>query len=255
MRRYERRTEAAQEKCIIGGPRMTRVVRSKIDYRDIPRYGLTETGFYLGIPLGTLKSWVNGRHYQTAAGRKFFEPLVKLPAPGMLSFFNLVEIHILLATRKKYRLEMPAIREAIDYISKEFPSDHPLITEEFLTDGKDLFIKKLEQTINVSRRGQLGFGPILDLYLRRIERDRTGLPTRIFPIRIDWEGQPREEPPKVVVINPRVSSGRPVVYGTGVATSIIYTRFRAGESTEELANDYGLKPNQVEEVIRYATAA
>ena len=150
---------------------------------------------------------------------------------------------------------MPHIREAIDYISTEFPSEHPLLTEKFLTDGKYLFIKKLEQTINVSKRGQLGIGPILDQYLKRIERDSSGLPTEVFPLRIDWQGAPNEEPPKVVVINPKISSGRPVVVGTGIVTTILYGRFRAGEGTPELARDYGLTPEQIDEVIRYATAA
>ena len=225
------------------------------DFREAPRYGITETAQYLGMPLATLKSWANGRHYPTAEGGKFFAPLIKLAAPGTLSFFNLVEAHILLFTRKKYKIEMPAIRDAIDYISKAFPSEHPLITEQFHTDGKDLFIKKLKQTINVSMQGQLGLGPILDMYLKRIERDQSGLPRELFPVRMDWQGMPQEEPPKVVVINPKISSGRPIVHGTGVVTSIIYGRFRAGESPIELARDYGLQTEQIDEVIRYATAA
>ena len=48
--------------------------------------------------------------------------------------------------------------------------------------------EKLEQTINVTKRGQLGLGPVLDLYLRRIERDRSGLPVQLFPVRGDWKG-------------------------------------------------------------------
>ena len=227
----------------------------KKDQREIPRYGIKETAQYLGIPLATLNSWVNGRFYPTAAGKKFFKPLIKVPAPGTLSFFNLVEAHILLATRKKYKVEMPYIREAIDYVSKEFPSEHPLLTEKFSTDGKYLFIRKLEQTINVSKRGQLGLGPILDMYLKRIDRDISGFPTELFPVRIDWEGAPNQEPPKVIVMNPNISSGRPVIVGTGVVTTILYGRFRAGEEPEELARDYGVKPEQIYEVIRYATAA
>jgi uncharacterized protein (DUF433 family) len=203
-----------------------------------------------------MKSWVEGRYYPTRrGGKRFFKPLISLPSPGRLSFFNLVEAHILLSTRKKHQLQLPAIRNAIDYVSEEFPSKHPLLSEQFYTDGKDLFIKKLEQTIDVSKRGQLGIGPILDLYLRRIERDRSGLPLRLFPLRVDWVGRPEEEPPKVVVIDPKISSGRPVVYGTGIITTILAGRFRSGEGIDELAQDYSLKINQIEEVIRYTAAA
>jgi uncharacterized protein (DUF433 family) len=179
----------------------------------------------------------------------------------LLSFYNLVETHILLSTRKKYQVEMPAIRTAIDYVRKEYPSDHPLLSENFLTDGKDLFVKKIEktavreQTINVSAWGQLGLGPILDLYLRRIERDEKGLPKKLFPIRMNWSGELNTEPPRVVVIDPAISSGRPVVNGTGIMTEIIVGRFNSGEGIESLADDYGLQVPQIEEVIRYAPAA
>lgn len=232
-----------------------------IDRREDPRYGITEAARTLGMSAATLESWVNGRKYPTNAGTKIFKPLIDLACPGRLSFYNLVEAHILLSTRKKHLVEMPAIRRALDYVRKTYPSSHPLLTESFLTDGKDLFVKKIlratgeEQTINVSSWGQLGLAPILDLYLRRIERDKNGWPVRLFPIRMNWPGEPNQDPPRVVVIDPEVSSGRPVVNGTGVMAEIIVGRFNTGEGISSIADDYGLEVAQVEEVIRYARAA
>jgi uncharacterized protein (DUF433 family) len=238
-------------------------VRSRrlLDRRETPRYGIKEAAHSLGMSVATLDSWVNGRQYPTACGPKFFKPLIALAAPGQLSFYNLVEAHILLSTRKKHQVEMPAIRTAIAYVRKMFPSTHPLLSENFLTDGKDLFVKKIErvagreQTINVSRWGQLGFGPILDFYLHRIERDERGWPIRLFPIRMNWSGEITSDPPRVVVIDPSISSGRPVVSGTGVMAEIIIGRFNSGEGSGSIADDYGLQVSQIEEVIRYATAA
>lgn len=229
------------------------------DRRDVPKYGIKEAARYLGMPVATLNSWVNGRRYPTTTGTRFFEPLIKLPSPGLLSFYNLVEAHILLSTRKKHCVEMPAIRRAIDYIRAKYPSEHPLLTEDFLTDGKDLFVKKIReheaQTINVSSWGQLGLGPILDMYLHRIERDSRGWPIKLFPIRTSWQVDAKGEPPRIVVIDPRISSGRPVVNGTGVMADIIVGRFNSGEGVQAIADDYGLMVPQIEEVIRYAPAA
>jgi uncharacterized protein (DUF433 family) len=213
------------------------------------------------MSVATLTSWVNGRHYPTSSGKRFFKPLINLAGPSQLSFFNLVEAHILLSTRKRHQVEMPAIRAAIAYVKKAFPSKYPLLSENFLTDGKDLFVKKIEgtsskeQTINVSRWGQLGLGTILDFYLQRIERDEKGWPIKLFPVRMSWSGDATSDPPRVVVIDPAVSSGRPVVNGTGVMAEIIMGRFNSGEGSASIAEDYGLEVNQIEEVIRYATAA
>ena len=156
---------------------------------------------------------------------------------------------------------MPAIRRAINYVTTSYPSPHPLLSEDFLTDGKDLFVKKIErntgreQTINVSSWGQLGLKPILDFYLRRIARDDRGWPSKPFPIRMNWSGDLQIDPPRVVVIDPEISSGRPVVNGTGVMAQVIFGRFNTGEGIESIADDYGLAVSQVEEVIRYAPAA
>jgi len=235
--------------------------RQTLDRRELPTYGVKEAAHFLGMPLATLTSWVKGRNYPTSSGSRFFRPLIEPAAPGLLSFFNLVEAHILLSTRKKHQVEMPAIRRAIDYVNRFHPSRHPLLSEVFLTDGKDLFVKKIEskagreQTINVSRGGQLGFGSILDFYLRRIERDDKGWPIRLFPIRMNWPGDVTSDPPRVVVIDPGVSSGRPVINGTGVMAEIVVGRFNSGEGMESIADDYGLQVSQIEEVIRYAPAA
>jgi uncharacterized protein (DUF433 family) len=150
---------------------------------------------------------------------------------------------------------MPEIRAAIDYVSKKYPSAHPLITEQFYTDGKYLFVKKLEEIIDVSRGGHLGFSTILNRYLKRIERDRKGLPVQLFPFQVGWDGKDKKNGHKPVVIDPDVSSGRPVVYGTGIMTSILSGRHKGGESVRELAEDYGLSKEQIEEAIHYFEAA
>jgi len=102
---------------------------------------------------------------------------------------------------------------------------------------------------------QLGLGPILDFYLRRIQRDEKGWPMKLFPIRMNWAGDLNSEPPRVVVIDPAVSSGRPVVTGTGVMAEVIVGRFNTGEGIGSIADDYGLEASQIEEVLRYAPAA
>ena len=63
-----------------------------------------------------------------------------------------------------------------------------------------------------------------------------------------WETS--EVAPRIVVVDPRVAFGRPVLAGTHIPTEVIYQRFGAGESVEQLADDYDRTPSEIEEAIR-----
>lgn len=218
------------------------------DLRDLPAYGMTETSHYLQIPLATLRSWTLGRHYPTQAERRFFKPIIVLPEEGhpLLSFMNLVEAYILDAIRRKYGVQLRKVRMALNYLRSQFPSKHPLADHHFQTDGLDLFTKKYGQLINVSQAGQLAMREIVEAYLRRIERDEQGVPIKLYPFT-----RKRElEEPKVVVIDPYVSFGRPILVGTGIPTVIIAERYKAGESIDDLAEDYRRQRCEIEEAIR-----
>jgi len=55
---------------------------------------------------------------------------------------------------------------------------------------------------------------------------------------------------KLIVIDPTISFGRPSIMGTGIATAIVAERYKAGESVDELAEDYGCERNNIEEAVR-----
>jgi len=56
--------------------------------------------------------------------------------------------------------------------------------------------------------------------------------------------------PRYVLIDPYVAFGRPVLTGTGIPTAVIADRYKAGESIDELAEDYGQDRFHIEEAIR-----
>jgi hypothetical protein len=98
--------------------------------------------------------------------------------PGREGFITLLhepdETHVLSAIRREHRVRLDRVRAAIDYLRERFHIDHPLAEYVFETDGIDLFVDKYGQLINVSRHGQLEMNQLIAVYLRRIERDRSG---------------------------------------------------------------------------------
>jgi uncharacterized protein (DUF433 family) len=218
------------------------------DVRELPAYGVAEAAHYLLVPRATLRSWVAGTSYGSGGERRFFKPVIQPAAtlPVALSFINLIEAHVLAAIRRKHRVDMPAVRRAIDFLKKEFGSQHPLADHKFETDGVDLFIERYGQLMSVSRGGQLAVRQLLEAHLRRIEWDTRGIPVRLYPFTRIGE----IEQPKNIVIDPFISFGRAVISGTGVSTGLVVERFKAGESADELAEDYGCDRDKIEEAIR-----
>jgi uncharacterized protein (DUF433 family) len=223
------------------------VIKSQ-DPREIPTYTISEAAHYLLIPLATLRSWTVGRYYPVQEGKRLFNPVLTLPQrhPAMLSFVNLIEAHVLDAIRRIHGVRLPEVRKAITFLRREFNSQHPLIEQKIETDGRDLFIRAFGQLIAASKGGQLAMPQLVDAYLKRIEWDEQGIALRLYP----FTRKRQLDEPKVIVIDPRISFGRPVLVGTGVRTAIVAERYKAGESIEELAEDYGRRRLDIEEAIR-----
>lgn len=74
-----------------------------------------------------------------------------------------------------------------------------------------------------------------------------GLAVQLFPFSRDEVA----DDPRAILIDPRRRFGQPTVAGTGTPTEVIADRFRAGDSVADLAEDYGMEAQQVEESLRY----
>lgn len=210
------------------------------DPRDVPTYGIREAASYMRLPSTTLRAWVTGpaRVIPLAGGR-----------PPLLSFWNLVEAYVLAALRRRHRVPLQRVRKALRFVERELDTARPLIEQEFLTDGLDLFVEYYGKLVNASRAGQTEMRSLLEASLERVERDPRGLAERLFP----WAREPGE--PREVEIDPRRAFGKLVVSGTGIPTAIIADRLRAGDTLAHLARDYRLKLDQVGAALRWELGA
>lgn len=217
------------------------LLRTKGDIREFPRYSISEAAFYVRIPHTTLHAWTRGQDYQTSTGiHRRFRPLISLADDEnkLLSFYNLVEAHILRATTVVRKIPFKNVRRALDYVQETISGTHPLLTYEFETSETEMFIKILGQTINATKYGQRVMTEVLQEHLKLIPRDDFGMPIRIFPIHS-----------KRLTIDPFFSSGKPIVRDKGITASVIWGRSKSKESIPEIAKDYGLTEIEVKETI------
>jgi uncharacterized protein (DUF433 family) len=208
---------------------------------ETPIYNLVEAAHYTRVPYQTLRYWTQGRDS--------IRPLITLAStnPARLSFVNLMECHMLSGMRREYNLRILKVRTALLNLAKVSPSKHPLIDQQLETDRVDLFFRdRGRDLVNLNNPDQRGFQEMLEMNMERISRTSDGL-FILFPF---VEKRSRIEP-KIIMINPAVSFGRPVISGTGIPTAILASRFHARESVSELAREYGRTEKEVEEAIRW----
>ena len=223
--------------------------------RDIPIYSIPQTAQYLRLPKDRLRSWVKGWFSETKAEKRFFKPLIKLyqnsfelrpqSKTTLLSFTNLVEAHVLIAIVKAARFDQKQLSTELDYINRHLSTPQLYAGIEFQIEGITLLFERFGQKLAESDREKEA-RQILKTYFDRIVRDEAGLPLKLYP----FTKLPGADEPKTVMIDPRISFGRPVLAGTGIPTAILAERYKAGDSIDELAEDYNCDRLQIEEGIR-----
>jgi uncharacterized protein (DUF433 family) len=233
------------------------------DPRELPNYTVALAAHHLLLPVSTLRDWVFGAEWIEKNGRvRRFDPLIKPPSDNphrLLSFLNLIEAHVLKGIRRKQRVKMAEVREAIEFLAAKYRTNHPLADVDLWASGSDLFIEEVGQLINVTKRQQLAFHDLLKAHLERIDRtveDPHG-PARLYPFTAEpvIVGSTVIVPQfKTVSIDPFVSFGRPVIAGTNVRTEILVERFFAGDTIDELAEEHHMDRLKIEEAIRYERA-
>ena len=227
---------------------------------DVPLYTFAEAARALEVSPTTLVTW--GRGYKrVTAGRL---PVVGAPIitavsgtrPGepSIPFIGLAEGMVLAAVRHA-GVPMQRIRPALDALSEEMGIDHALASKRLYTDGAELLFDYAGKSSDphasdtmqlvVVRNGQHVFVDVIEQYLRQIEYS----PVDGYAQLIRLPGYQVAE----VVADPTRSFGQPILAHGGVRVADVLGRFWAGEDLADVADDYGLRLADIEDVVRVAS--
>lgn len=227
---------------------------AKTDIRDQPAYTLAEGARYLKVAPATLRSWVIGRPYPKGTGTAHSSPLIR-PAknpPPTLSFWNLIEAHVLRSLRTDHGVPMDALRRAVRYAEKALDIDRLLLSPKLRTDAGKLLLEHYGELIELSASGQIAMRSLFNAHLARVEWDEWKFPVRLYPFTASGIAASENRP---VAIAANVAFGRPVLVHGGISTAAIAERIDAGETIDELAEDYDLSVAEIEEAVLYERAA
>lgn len=224
----------------------------KSDIRHQPAYTLAEAARYLKLPQATLRAWAVGRDYPVAEGQGRFKALIT-PArrkPPLLSFFNLIEAHLLRALRTEHVVFIRALRASIVYAERTLKIDRLLLREDLRTHGGRVLLDQYGHLIDLSASGQITIRKALEDHLARVEWDRWKFPVRLYSYpTAALDGR------RPIAIDAQVAFGRPVLVAQGVSTHAIAERLDAGESVADLAADCDVTPADIEQAALYERAA
>jgi uncharacterized protein (DUF433 family) len=209
-------------------------------------FTLREAAGYLGVPKSTIHEWAR------PGGDR--SPLITVfPRHGKdatVPFLGFAEAYVLSAFRKA-GVPLQRIRPAVEALSPEIGLERALASRRLYTDGAEVLFDYATARhdddvleLVAPRTGQYQFSELVRDYLQRISYGDDGWATRVeLPI---YGRAP-------VVVDPEVAFGLPIITDGGARVEDLVDRFLAGDTITEIAEDFAVPVDHVEDVIRVAT--
>jgi uncharacterized protein (DUF433 family)/transposase-like protein len=235
-------------------------VTGGVDRFGLPLYTVAEAARYLDIPDSTLRSWTHGYRRRepgkpevTGSPVLTAVPRVQSPRPA-IPFVGLAEGLVLTAMRRS-GVPLQRIRPALSRLNEELGLPHALASRRLYTDGAEVLFDyagthddsataRAVRDLVVVRNGQRVFNEVVEAYLHRVEFGTDGY-VRLIQL-------PAYEVAEVVV-DPARGFGQPIFNRGGARLEDALSMFRAGESLDVVADEYGAPREHLEDVVRIAT--
>jgi uncharacterized protein (DUF433 family) len=226
----------------------------------VPLYTVAEAARIVDVPPSTLATWAKGyvrrppgRAEVTGAPVVTFVPPDRSGDPS-IPFVGLAETLVLAAVRRS-GVPMQRVRPALLTLQDELGLEHALASKKLYTDGAELLFDygesrrdtpegRLVLNLVIVRSGQRVFVEAIEAYLRRIDYAPDGYPRLIHVPAYEHAD---------VVVDPTRAFGAPVFERGGARVEDVLGRFWAGESLDELSDEFGVPAEQLEDVVRVAS--
>lgn len=215
------------------------------DLRDLPTYTIPEAALFLGMSERTAGYWF-------ADSSEILTPSDYYGTIALLSFRDLAEAYVLALLTRFYEFPMRSVRQFVKNARRETKLDRPLIEADLSVLFRKLILEKparrnrRRQMLDLARTGkQAVFPELVDQLGKRIPRDMSNVPMRIYP----WRLITQCDESRPVSIDPDVLSGRLTVTGTRIPVRVLLGKKRAGRSMEQIATSYHISVDTVEKAL------
>ena len=209
-------------------------------------YAEAEAARLLNVAPSTLHYWFDGKPGR--AGRVHL-PVIRQESKGAgapVTWAEFVEAGLLRQYRRDLKVPLQELRAFIELLREGFGVPYPLADQRPYASGKELVLEAQEKAglpgdfcLVMVTGGQLLLTSASDSFLSRAH----------------WEGglatgwRPHDDRDSTVLIDPTVRFGRPAV--GGISTEVIWEHSVDGEDDDEIAEVFGLAPQDVAWALAY----
>ncbi len=216
-------------------------------------YPLSQAARLVGEDARTVRRWLKGYSWKYRDGRHTSGPLWQLQyaqdedlgQERVLGFRDLLELRTV-AKFIEHGVSLKVIRATIEAAS-EYLGQFPLQSRRFLTDGKKIFMEAFEraeadpQLLDIRKRQFVFDAVIRPSLFEGVEYDRRGEAQRWFPTK-----------GRLIVLDPAVQFGEPIVANAGVPTDTLFAAYKAEHKDRvRVAKLYGVTPQAVSAAVAF----
>lgn len=217
---------------------------------DREMYTEAEAARLLNVAQSTLNYWLEGG---VRRGGRVYRPIIREEPRGdrqAVTWAEFIEAGLLREYRRAHGVPMTELRAFIDIVRQQYQVPYPLAHLRPFVSGKDLLIRAQDEVgldadfcLVAIVRGQLLLTPAADSFVKRV--------TWHDDMATQW--RPHDDPKSPVRIDPDVRFGRPSI--DGISTESLWEHEQAGETTEEIADEFSLSTGAVRWAIAYEQSA
>lgn len=204
----------------------------------LPTYTVGASARYAGTSPQTVAYW----HYR---GGKLGPALPNKERRAPLSWMQLVEVAFV-ATFRGLGVPLQRIRNAREYLGQMFETEYPFAQLDLKTEGHHVLMDIIETDPDVpvdafiiaDIAGQTAWQPLVADRFAQFDYEQG--------LAVVWHVAGRESR---VMMDPRIAFGAPTMLG--IPTWALRGRFQAGESIEDIGDDFALELPQVVEALEF----
>ena len=214
---------------------------------DEPMYPAAEASRFVGLSAIRVRRWLSGYSYDYGDIRRVQRPVIRRAGTEGTSYASFLDLVDLLFVKRflDYGISLQKLRKALDEAAKILDTQH-FARQSFFTEGRNVYLEvkdEGEAILQLLSGGQWVIPEIIKELSHQIDFDEpSGLARRWYPHGYDG----------LVVLDPKVSFGRPHIINKGVATSNIYDFFIAEDrSVRNACRWLNLNNQEVEAAVSF----